>query len=85
MSGGEQQRIAICRALAGRPDVVLADEPTSSLDAAVTGVLLETFQELRAEERTVVASSHDPAVIALATHVYDLRGGKLSAGGPVGR
>ena len=58
---GEQQRVAICRALAGRPEVVVADEPTSSLDAGVTGALLGVFEELRAEGKTVVASSHDPA------------------------
>jgi putative ABC transport system ATP-binding protein len=77
LSGGEQQRVAICRALAGGPEVVLADEPTASVDAGVTATLQSVFQELRAEGKTVVASSHDPAVIALATHVYILQAGKL--------
>jgi putative ABC transport system ATP-binding protein len=79
LSGGEQQRVAIARALAGEPEVVFADEPTSSLDAAVAEVLLGTFRELHAAGRTLVLSSHDPAVAALATRVYELDRGKLKA------
>ncbi len=77
LSGGEQQRVAIARALAGEPEVVLADEPTSNLDAEAAQTLLAIFQELHAQEKTLVLSSHDPAVLALATRVYELRKGKL--------
>jgi putative ABC transport system ATP-binding protein len=77
LSGGEQQRVAIARALAGEPEVILADEPTSNLDAESSAALLAIFRELHAEGRTVVLSSHDPAVIALATAVYELKGGRL--------
>jgi putative ABC transport system ATP-binding protein len=77
LSGGEQQRVAIARALANRPEALLADEPTSNLDAEASRVLLAIFQELQAEGKTVVLSSHDPTVIALATQVYELHGGKL--------
>jgi putative ABC transport system ATP-binding protein len=78
LSGGEQQRVAIARSLAGRPEAVLADEPTSNLDAEASQALLAVFRELHAEGKTVVLSSHDPAVIALATQVYRLQGGRLA-------
>ena len=58
LSGGEQQRVAIARALADQPEVVLADEPTSNLDAEASQALLAIFRELHAEGRTVVLSSH---------------------------
>jgi putative ABC transport system ATP-binding protein len=78
LSGGEQQRVAIARALADRPEVVLADEPTSNLDAEASQALLAIFRELHAEGKTVVLSSHDPAAIALATQVYQLQKGRLA-------
>jgi putative ABC transport system ATP-binding protein len=76
LSGGEQQRVAIARALAGQPEVVLADEPTSNLDQHSTETLLSAFREMHAEGRTVLLSSHDPRVIALATVVCELEAGK---------
>jgi putative ABC transport system ATP-binding protein len=79
LSGGEQQRVAIARALAGRPEVVLADEPTSNLDPETARTLLRLFEEVRAGGGTVVLSSHDPAVVALATRVYELDRGRLKA------
>jgi putative ABC transport system ATP-binding protein len=77
LSGGEQQRVAIARALAGQPEAVLADEPTSNLDPKMGQALLAIFQQLHAEGKTVILSSHDPQVIALATHVHELEEGKL--------
>jgi putative ABC transport system ATP-binding protein len=77
LSGGEQQRVAIARVLAGCPEVVLADEPTSNFDDEASQVLLAIFRELHAEGKTVVLSSHDAAVVALATRVYRLQGGRL--------
>ena len=78
LSGGEQQRVAIARALADQPEVVLADEPTSNLDAEASQALLAIFRELHAKGKTVVLSSHDPAVIALATQVYRLQKGRVA-------
>jgi putative ABC transport system ATP-binding protein len=77
LSGGEQQRVALARALAGRPDIMLADEPTSNLDAASGRAVLDALRELHAEGRTVILASHEAPVIALASQVYALDGGKL--------
>jgi putative ABC transport system ATP-binding protein len=76
-SGGEQQRVAIARALAGEPEIVFADEPTSNLDADMVHTLLSLLARLHAEGKTVVLASHDPAVLAGATHTYELEGGRL--------
>lgn len=77
LSGGEQQRVAIARALAGRPEVLLADEPTSNLDPELGQEFLTLVQEVCAEGTTVVLSSHDPHVLACATHVLELNKGRL--------
>jgi putative ABC transport system ATP-binding protein len=77
LSGGEQQRAAIARALAGRPDIVLADEPTSNLDPENGQLLLSTFQELHRDGKTVVLASHDSRFLCLASHVVELQGGRL--------
>jgi putative ABC transport system ATP-binding protein len=77
LSGGEQQRVAIARALAGEPEVILADEPTSNLDADASSALLAIFRTFHAVGKTLVLSSHDPAVIALATRMHQLHRGSL--------
>jgi putative ABC transport system ATP-binding protein len=79
LSGGEQQRVAIARALAGEPEVLLADEPTSNLDAQAGRELLAVLQEFHATGKTVLLSSHDPQVMALATRVVELEGGRLKS------
>jgi putative ABC transport system ATP-binding protein len=78
LSGGEQQRVAVARALAGDPEILFADEPTSNLDAASAGQLLAVLGEFRAAGRTVVVSTHDPQLVALATDRHELRAGRLS-------
>jgi putative ABC transport system ATP-binding protein len=82
LSGGEQQRVAVARALAGDPEVVLADEPTSNLDHQTSRTLLSAFQELHAAGRTVIVASHDPLVLSQATRVIELSAGKLKTAGP---
>jgi putative ABC transport system ATP-binding protein len=78
LSGGQQQRVAIARALVNRPAVVLADEPTASLDSAnaiaVTRLLLEVAGEL---EAAVLMVTHDPEVAAQAHRVLHLHSGRL--------
>jgi putative ABC transport system ATP-binding protein len=77
LSGGERQRVAVARALAGEPEALLADEPTSNLDPETSATLLAAIREMHAAGKTVVLASHDPGVIALASRVYELQGGRL--------
>jgi putative ABC transport system ATP-binding protein len=84
LSGGEQQRVGLARALVGDPDVVLADEPTSNLDAESAGAVLDQLRAVHQAGKTVVAASHDPAVLALATAAHHLRAGRLGPGPVVG-
>lgn len=77
LSGGEQQRVALARALAGRPELLLADEPTSNLDPAAGRIVIEAFAELVRDGVTVVVASHDSALIPLAERICEMEGGRL--------
>jgi putative ABC transport system ATP-binding protein len=77
LSGGEQQRVAIARAMAGRPEVILADEPTSNLDGETTQFVLSTLREAHREGTTIILASHDQDVIAMARRVLHLERGRL--------
>jgi ABC-type lipoprotein export system ATPase subunit len=79
LSGGEQQRVAIARALAGKPEALLADEPTSNLDAETASILLNIFSDLRTQGTTLMIASHDPRVIEMATDVVELEAGRLKS------
>ncbi len=79
LSGGEQQRVGAARAFAAQPEVLFADEPTSSLDEGSAQLLIAAFGELRDAGKTVVLSSHDPRLVALADRVFTLANGQLKA------
>jgi putative ABC transport system ATP-binding protein len=78
MSGGEQQRIAIARALINTPDLLLADEPTGNLDSANATEILDLLARLRTEHNiTIVLASHDPQIAARAERLIRLRDGAV--------
>lgn len=78
MSGGQQQRVAVARALASKPDFVLADEPTANLDSKSTANLLDIMLRLNEEEKiTFVFSTHDQRVIDRAKRVITVEDGKI--------
>jgi phosphonate transport system ATP-binding protein len=79
LSGGEQQRVAIARALAQAPSVILADEPTASLDPALTGSIMDLLKRIRAERGlTLVVSQHQlETALAYATRVVGFRRGRV--------
>jgi putative ABC transport system ATP-binding protein len=78
LSGGQQQRVAVARALASKPQFVLADEPTANLDSKSAENLLDIMAKLNREENiTFVFSTHDPRVINRAQRVVTLEDGKV--------
>lgn len=81
LSGGEQQRVGIARAVVNKPQVLLADEPTGNLDPALSAEIMHLFQAFNQVGVTVMIASHDLALISRMQHrIVTLRGGKLIAG-----
>lgn len=78
LSGGQQQRVAVARALASKPQFVLADEPTANLDSISTGNLLDMMEELNRQDHvTFIFSTHDQRVVNKARRVITLEDGKI--------
>jgi putative ABC transport system ATP-binding protein len=77
LSGGQQQRVAIARALVTNPDLVLADEPTGALDTQSGAQVMEIFQEMNREGRTIVLITHDLDVAAAANRRIYIRDGLI--------
>ena len=78
LSGGQQQRVAVARALASKPQFVLADEPTANLDSSSTANLLDIMYELNQNENmTFIFSTHDQRVIDRAKRIITLEDGKV--------
>jgi len=84
LSGGEQQRVAIARALAQRPAVILADEPTASLDPALTSSIMDILKTINREHGlTLVVSQHQlETALAYATRIVGFRQGRVAFDGP---
>ena len=78
LSGGEQQRIAIARALANDPPVLLADEPTGNLDSANAQSVYELLRSLHEDGKTIIMVSHDPIAREVAGKTLQMRDGRLA-------
>src|SRR4051812_37866471 len=78
LSGGEQQRVCIARALINDPKIILADEPTGNLDAQNEEIVLRLLRELHDAGRTIVMVTHDPVMARLADRMIELHHGRLS-------
>jgi putative ABC transport system ATP-binding protein len=78
LSGGEQQRVAICRALANRPELLIADEPTAQLDSANALKIMQLVRELVGSEGvSAIVATHDSLLLDVADVVVQLRDGRL--------
>jgi putative ABC transport system ATP-binding protein len=78
LSGGQQQRVAIARALVGRPQLILADEPTGNLDSAMAAEILDLLERINADGTTIVMVTHETELAARASRTIHLLDGKLS-------
>ena len=77
LSGGQKQRVAIARALVNNPTILLADEPTGALDTKTGNQIMELFEELNSEGRTVIFVTHDRELGMRCTRQIHIRDGKL--------
>ena len=77
LSGGQCQRIAIARAMVGKPDLLLADEPTGALDTKSGNQIMEIFRRLSEEGMTIIMITHEPSIAACADKTYHILDGEL--------
>jgi putative ABC transport system ATP-binding protein len=85
LSGGEQQRVAVARALVHRPAVVWADEPTGNLDSESTRAVMELFLRLNRDGQTIVMVTHNREVAESAHRIVSMRDGQIEGGAALGR
>jgi putative ABC transport system ATP-binding protein len=85
LSGGEKQRVAIARALVNDPAILLADEPTASLDSVAGGQIAEMLMKIAKEqERLVVVVSHDPRLVQFGNRIVTMQDGRIKEDVEVG-
>ncbi|WP_081667304.1 ABC transporter ATP-binding protein [Paenibacillus pinihumi] len=78
LSGGEQQRVAIAKAIAHRPRLLLADEPTAELDSQMSAQIMAVFKNIiQTEGVSICMTTHDPTILEVADHVYEMVDGKF--------
>jgi putative ABC transport system ATP-binding protein len=77
LSGGEQQRISIARAIAHNPKIIFADEPTANLDNETADTVMKTFVELNKEGQTIVMVTHEPEYAEMAHVKFKLHDGHV--------
>lgn len=81
LSGGEQQRVAIAKAISHRPSLLLADEPTAELDSQMAAQVMQVFREIvRTQNVTICMTTHDPTIMEVADHVYEMVDGVFVQG-----
>jgi putative ABC transport system ATP-binding protein len=78
LSGGEQQRVAIAKAIVHRPSLLLADEPTAELDSQMGAQIMSVFRSIiDTEEVTICMTTHDPTIMEVADHVLEMVDGRI--------
>jgi ABC-type lipoprotein export system ATPase subunit len=77
LSGGEQQRVAICRALMNDPELLLADEPTGQLDSKTAAEIMNLLAKMNERGKTVIVVTHDPAIAASAKRIIRIKDGVI--------
>lgn len=78
LSGGEQQRVAIAKAIAHKPALLLADEPTAELDSQMGAHVIAVFRDIiQSEKITICMTTHDPTILEVADHVFEMVDGKF--------
>ena len=77
LSGGQQQRVAIARSLVTKPEIILADEPTGSLDSRSSHIVMEELREIHSEGNTIIMVTHNAALTSYATRVIHMLDGQI--------